>query len=225
MRYIKLVSIMLIVLLAGCAQVPKESVELSATVGRDLSEMKKSHIALVDLYYTELLNDINSFIDNVYLPYQIEKTLAIPLWKREMLSAIEAASKPDSTGKKQKESLEKIEAFFLIIQQEVEVYRQLKLKPVQDQYASVSESINSSYDQIHYANSIVTGHLASVVEVHNTQSEILKTLDVKSLRVKVGNEFSGISGKIGELVQKAKDGEEGLNSIVSKFDDFTKTEK
>ena len=223
MRGVKLIAIMLVVLLTGCAHMSKEAVELSATVGRDLSEMKKSHIALVDLYYSELQNDINSFIDNVYLPYQIQRTLADDIWKNEMLSAIESASQADPTGNKQKESFEKIGAFLLIIQEEVENYRKLKLKPVQDQYASVLYSINNSYDQIHYANSIVTGHLASVVKVHDTQNEILEKIDLKDLRVNVGKGFSGVSEKIGKLVQKAKDGEEDLNSIVSKFEDLIKS--
>jgi len=222
MKVIRLFSILLMVLLVGCAQVPKEAVELSVTVGRDLTEMKKSHIALVDLYYSELLNDINSFVDNVYLPYQIQRTLSDDIWKNEMLSAIESASKPDLSGATQKKSFEKIEAFLLIIQEEVEQYRKLKLNPVQDQYASVLESINGSYDQIHYANSIVTGYLASVVKVHETQNEILEKLDLKDLRVNVGTKISGVSGKIGELVQKAKDGENDLDSIVSKFEDLLK---
>ncbi len=77
MKYLKLAVITLALLLGACAQVPREAVELSATVGRDISEMRKSHVALVDLYYTELLEDINKFIDNVYLPYQIQRTLGV----------------------------------------------------------------------------------------------------------------------------------------------------
>ena len=222
MRAIKLSVVILMTLLTACAQVPKEAVELSATVGRDLAEMKKSHIALVDLYYSELINDINSFVDNVYLPYQIQRTLSDDLWKNEMLSAVKSASEYDPSGTAQKESFEKIQAFLIVIQEEVEAYRKLKLKPVQDQYANVLENIKSSYDQIHYANSIVTGHLASVVKVHDTQNEILEKVDLRDLRVNIGAETSGISNKIGEFVQKAKDGENDLESIVSKFEDLLK---
>jgi len=225
MKVIKLFSFLLVALLAGCAQVPKEAVELSATVGRDLTEMKKSHIALVDLYYSGLLYDINSFIDKVYLPYQIQRTLTDNTLKREILSAIKSAIQPVHSGTTQKESFEKIGVFLLIIQQEVESYRKLKLKPVQDQYTSVLDSINTSYDQIHYANSIVTGHLASVVKVHNTQNEILEKLDLKDLRVKAGVGVSGLSGKIGALVQKANDEDGNLQSIVSKFERLVEQKK
>ena len=218
MKCLKLAAITLALLLGACAQVPKEAVELSVTVGRDISEMRKSHMALVDQYYSELLEDINKFIDNVYLPYQIQRTLADDLWKNEMLSAIESASRVDPSGNAQKESLKKIEAFLLIIQEEVEAYRKMKLKPVQDQYSTVSFNINQSYEQIHYANSIVTGHLASVVKVHDTQIEILEKLDMGNFRVNVGEGLAGISDEIGELLQEAQDGEENLNTIISKFE-------
>ena len=218
MKYVNFLAITLALLLGACAQVPKEAVELSATVGRDMSEMKKSHVALVDIYYNKLFTDINKFIDDVYLPYQIQKTLEDNMWKNEMLSAIESASKSDPTGNTQKESFQKIEAFLQIIHEEVEDYRKLKLKPVKDQYTLVLSNINQSYEQIHYANSIVTGHLASVVKVHDTQNELLEKLDVSDLRLKVGKGLTGMSGQIDKLLQKAQGGEEKVNSIISKFE-------
>jgi len=218
MKAIKILLIAITFFLTGCAQVPKESVELSATVGRDLAKIKESHINFVDLYYTNLMNDINSFIDNVYLPYQVQRTLADDLWRNQMLSAIESASRSDLSGSSQIEAFEKIEAFLLIIQEEVEAYRKLKLKPVKEQYASVMSDINASYDQVHYANAIVTGHLASVVKVHNAQDELLEKTDLRGLRIDVGKGLGSLSDSIEELVQKAESGEEDLNSVISEFE-------
>jgi len=218
MKAIKILLIAITFFLNGCAQVPKESVELSATVGRDLAKIKESHINFVDLYYTNLMNDINSFIDNVYLPYQVQRTLADDLWRNQMLSAIESASRSDLSGSSQIEAFEKIEAFLLIIQEEVEAYRKLKLKPVKEQYASVMSDINASYDQVHYANAIVTGHLASVVKVHNAQDELLEKTDLRGLRIDVGKGLGSLSDSIEELVQKAESGEEDLNSVISEFE-------
>jgi hypothetical protein len=222
MKIFKSLVLIFVLLLGACAQVPKESVELSATVGRDMVEMKKAHVALVQIYYDELINDINKFIDNVYLPYQIQKTLADNIWKSEMMSAIESASQPDSTGKKQKEAFQKIEAFLQIIHEEVESYRKLKIDPAKDQKQEVLDSIQDAYDRIHYANSIVTGHLASVVKVHDTQNEILEKFELKDIREKVGIEIAGVSNEIGGLIQKAKDGESKLDEVVTKFDELLK---
>lgn len=200
----KYVFFIILLFIGACAQVPKEAVELSATVGRDMAEMKKAHVALVNLYYDQLLGDINKFIDDVYLPYQIQRTLSDDVWKNEMLSAIESASQPDRTGTKQKEGLQKIEAFLQILHEEVESYRKSKLDPVEKQKQTVLNNIQDSYERIHYANSIVTGHLASVVKVHDTQDEILKELDLEGLRQKVGVKAANISADIGKLIQKAK---------------------
>jgi len=221
MNLTKVLLLTLSVVIVGCAQVPRESVELSATVGRDLAEMRKSHTALIDIYYGKLMSNVNQFIDNVYLPYQIQKTLSDDAIKQEMLSAIESASRIDVTGERQKDAFQKIQFFHLIIHEEVEAYRKIKLKPVKDQYKSVLAGVNNTYEKIHYANSIVTGHLASVLKVHDAQNEILEKLDLKDIRVEVGKEMSEASDKISELLLDAKDGESKLAEIVSKFEDLT----
>src|SRR5436305_300220 len=65
-------------LLSGCAQIPKESIQLSATVGRDVAEIERSHRALVRIHYDGLERSINRFVDEVYAPYQIGETLKKP---------------------------------------------------------------------------------------------------------------------------------------------------
>lgn len=57
--------------LGGCAQVPKESVELSNTVGRDISAIQVSHLALINLYFDDKVALINRWVDQVYAPSQI----------------------------------------------------------------------------------------------------------------------------------------------------------
>lgn len=217
MKFIKIA--MMLILVTGCAQVPKEAVELSATVGRDLAEMRKSHTELVKIYYEGLINNINQFIDDVYLPYQIQRTLSDEEIKQDMLASIEAASREDATGQSQKDAFQKLKYFHLIIHQEVEDYRKIKLGPVNKQYKSVLNGINESYEQIHYANSIVTGHLAAVVEVHDSQNEILEELDLKDVRTKVGSNVGNISNQIAELTAKAKEKESDLDKIVAKFEE------
>ena len=71
----KLLPILCILLYAGCAQVPKQSVELSATVGRDIAQVYKAHRELAVILYGRIKDDVNKFVDQVYAPYQIEKLL------------------------------------------------------------------------------------------------------------------------------------------------------
>ena len=54
MIYKSIFFLILLLFTTSCSQIPKESVELSATVGRDLSEMHSAHSELVVLYYDML---------------------------------------------------------------------------------------------------------------------------------------------------------------------------
>jgi hypothetical protein len=107
-KFLKLEMITLFVFLCSCAYAPKQAVELSSTVGRDISEIKKSHVALADLYFNRLYDDINNFVDNIYLPFQIQNTLSDEFWREEMLKTVRDAAEEDLTGVKQKESYEKL---------------------------------------------------------------------------------------------------------------------
>lgn len=206
--------------LCSCAQVPKESVELSATVGRDLSEIQKSHIALATLYYDRLISDVNFFIDNTYAPYQIRETLSDNLWKNEMMDAIEIASQLDSTGEKQKVGFQKIQFFLQILNEEIEQYRNEMLRPIFVQKKQLLDNLSSSYSQIHYANSIVTGHLASVVKVHEAQNEILAQIDMNDLRQQLSVKTTGISNSMAELIDKANKQEAKAEELIGKFENI-----
>ena len=209
-----------IVLMVACAQVPKESVELSVTVGRDMAEMRRAHVALVNLHYKQVLDGVNRFIDDVYLPYQVQHTLGFAPVKKELLSAINTASKADTSGKNQKDAMEKIEHFLVTIQHEVESYRQSKTEPVIKERDELVKSLNESYERIHYANSIVTGHLASVVKVHDTQNELLEKLKMGDFRKKITVGAEKNTEAINKLIESTKDIAEGkkLKEAVAKFD-------
>jgi hypothetical protein len=99
------------------------------------------------------------------------------------------------------------------------------LQPIQQQYTVLLANINTSYDQIHYANSIVTGHLASVVEVHDTQNEILEKVDLKDYRTKVGVNASTLSSDIADLVIKSKQKNADLEKLITKFEKISKSVK
>lgn len=51
--------------LVGCAQIPKESVELSSTVGRDVSAIQVSHLTLINIYFDDKEAMINKWVDQV----------------------------------------------------------------------------------------------------------------------------------------------------------------
>ena len=222
---IRLLFTSILLLLTACSQVPKEAIELSATVGRDLAEIRKSHIALVDLYYDHLFDDINQFVDDVYLPFQVQQTLSDPELKKELLKAIEAASRDDATGTTQKEAMEIIESFLVGINDEVDSFKEEQLKPVKEQYHNLVTNLNQAYDQIYYANSVVTGHLASVRKVHDTQDEILAKLSLSNFKTTVGKKLADLSDDIDNLAKKAKEKSQSIEEIIAEFKELVGSKK
>ena len=69
---IRILVIIMALGLGACAQVPRESVELSATVGRDIQKAHESHLALAKVLFDRMKSDVNRFVDEEYAPFQIK---------------------------------------------------------------------------------------------------------------------------------------------------------
>lgn len=202
-------------LCVGCASVPKQAEELSATIGRDLASVESAHRKLAQILFARMRSDINRFVDEVYAPHQIQivmarqKELAVssdPGERRKSLllainSAFESNASPDLQGKV-------IKSMGIMVQglrEDIELMRQELLSPLDSQEIEVLGSIDRAYLQLHYANSIVTGHLASVVKVHETQAELLNTIGVdRDLPTLIGKALSSASDRIAGLVNTAE---------------------
>jgi hypothetical protein len=70
------VAVSAVLVIGGCAMVPKESVELSTTVGRDIASVHEAHRNLANALFGRMKQDVNRFVDDVYAPFQIQFVLA-----------------------------------------------------------------------------------------------------------------------------------------------------
>ena len=216
-----------LLLAASCAQVPKESVELSATVGRDLVVVRDAHRETAALLFERMKRDVDRFVDGEYAPYQIRTTLQ---QEQELFrggeelclyAALDAAVKPDASPEESKLALDLMGVYVDELKNEIESYRRKLLEPIEAQESDVLAEIDRSYAQLHYANSIVTGHLASIVKVHDAQAEVLSEFGIEGLREKSGAAIRSASEKLDGVLDQAKGaeaalGESGFDDLVSK---------
>jgi hypothetical protein len=204
------VGLILILLGAGCTQVPKESVELSTTVGRDVSSVYQSHRELALLFYERIENDVKEFVDEVYAPYQIGHLLRSDQedFSRgdsdSLFAALESALQRPDDARAQQDALETMEIFVEFVREDIESYRAERLSPVQAQKEALLTAIDRAYNQIVYANAIVTGYLASVVEVRDAQNEILAEFGVQDLQKTVGGMLAETSVQVEKFTKNAK---------------------
>ena len=205
-------------LISGCAQVPKESVELSSTVGRDLGEIEKSHLKLIDTLFDRYEADANRFIDNVYAPFYIQKSLE--KHGGRLVSAIEAAARPGAPTDAQKRVYGLLEVYIEEAHREIEDFRKINLTPLRVQRKELRDGVVTAYARVHKANAIVTGYLASVVKVTELQNELLASLGLPDLQDKIGEEGEKLSNDLSKLVAQGQGGTEDADKLVKKFEDL-----
>jgi archaellum component FlaC len=226
-RSVRFIVVLVLMISAACAQVPKESVELSTTVGRDVAEVYRAHRELAVIMYERIENDVNKFVDDVYAPYQIRKLLQADHqdFKRRdpnsLFSALDAAIRQPDSSSVQKTAVDAMDVFVQILRAEVEDYRAERLAPVLVQKKKILAAIDRSYRQIHYGNSIVTGYLASVVKVHDAQQELLNEFGLENLNQEIGQRLADISNKVSEFTEKAKKVEGSVADMEKKINKLT----
>ena len=65
------------------------------------------------------------------------------------------------------------------IRDDVEDKRNEILAPLAAEEAEVLGGIDRGFQKLHHANSIVTGHLASIVKVHEVQADLLDAIGIE----------------------------------------------
>ncbi len=181
---LKIISALItVVILSSCASIPKETVELSKVLGNDLKVLHNSHRTMVELYYNEIINDINVFIDEVYSPFIIHYVLKVELQKyieqeESIYGIIEKAGRIG--GKQQTDNALKIMTEFLEdANSQVEKKRKELLNPIIKQRNGIISKIDDSYENTIYANSTITGYLESIRKVKESQQEALSIIGLE----------------------------------------------
>jgi len=110
-----------------------------------------------------------------------------------------------------------MEIFLEVVRGDIESFRQEQLSFVIEQEQKLLSAIDRSYNQIHYANSIVTGHLSSITQVYDAQDQILREFGIEGLRKDVGETLAETSRKVSEYTDQAKKIDENLDETEKKI--------
>jgi uncharacterized phage infection (PIP) family protein YhgE len=220
MRALALVVVAIVVV--ACAQVPKESVQLSATVGRDMAEIERSHRALVNTYYDNVERSINRFVDQVYAPYQISQTLEDPDVGGMLADAIAEAAKPGADAKTKKDTFEAIGYYFQSTRDNIEQFRSDLLKPIKEQRSTLLQRLDDAYRRVQNGNSIVTGYLASVVKLTEEQNKLMAQAGLPDLGPSIAQQADKLSQGLGQVEGQVQAGKMGLNTAVKAAEDLVK---
>ncbi|MGK0421728.1 MAG: vacuolar-type H+-ATPase catalytic subunit A/Vma1 [Polaribacter sp.] len=201
----------IVCLLNSCVSVPKETVQLSRVIGTDLTVLQNSHTTMVELFYTEIINNINAFIEEVYAPFIINYVLKGELknYKNNISPSIfgvisKAAS--DGAGKAETgEVLVEMSHFLKAANTRIEKKRNELLDPIQKQKDAMLRNINTSYDNTRRANSSVTNYLQSVLSLKESQREVLSIVGLKGMDEALNNTLLKASDVTKSLLIEGKE--------------------
>lgn len=213
------IAILLAVLaFAGCQSVPNESVELANTVGRDLEEIHRSHLALAELHFNQQIDRANQFIDETYRPAYIEE------FAREFRLGDQVELIVDQDPEK---LLPVLTRFVKVANERIEAKRSTLVDPMKAQRDAVIVEINTAYRQVQSAQAVVTGHLASIRDVREVQNEMLAGIGLEGLPNRIATTTARVSEGVSKMIaegerldQEAGDAAEKIRKLEQSIEAF-----
>jgi len=201
--------ILLIFIFGGCASIPKETVLLSQTIGKDLQVLHRSHQNMVEFHFRKIKTDIHTFVDDVYAPFVIHFVLNKELQSFKKGDASLYGTIEDAGQKEgQLESENAINAmadFQNAARKQIERKRNDLLSPIDKQEAEMVKAINQSYEQVSYANTTVTSYLKSLRKLKDTQDEALSVVGLDGIDSLITHSLVDLSDQVDLLVKKGKE--------------------
>lgn len=221
MRFIKFnVACILLLAMLGCAQVPPQSVELSATLGRDLLELQRSHRKAVDLLHDRDVERIQQYVEQVAIPTYT--STVIKAVGPQIAADLAKATAPTATQADKDLAYDHMRKTVLGITARVEKQRKDLLGPIESARRDRLQELDLAYAQMQQANSVLTAHLASVVKVHTVQDELLTKAGLKDFREKVGDAALDLDKQMAGALDGAKDAEDAVARIKVLFEKLKK---
>lgn len=216
MRHVRWLALVLLVC-GACARVPKEAVQLSDAIGKDLAAMHTAHTALVRQYFGAMRENINAFVDYTYRPFIITFTIE----DTELIGQLQ-----DAAAGSHELGLDPLDIMEIYVEEtikRIEGFRAEMVAPINTQERTLLGELDRSYTAMMNANATITAHLRSVTKVHEAQQEALASLGVAAdLRETISAQVAKLSGEVNDLLAKARQGEEGLEDLPGKIKDITK---
>ena len=211
--------------ITACVSIPKETVTLSQTLGKDLQILHNSHRNVIDLYYNKIKKDINGFIDEKYAPFVIHYVLKhelkqFKLGNESIYGSIQEAG--ENEGKEYADkALNDMSDFLKAADHQIELKRNELLNPINKQRDEIIRTVNTSYENAIYANSTITAYLQSIRKVKETQQEALSMIGLQGADSLITNTLVNISEKIEAAITKGKEIDIKSDEAMQKLEEIT----
>ena len=194
-----LISILVIIMifLVGCVSIPKEAVDLSYAIGKDLTAIHVSYKKLIQQHFQLLREQAIFFINEKWMPVYIEDFII----EGELIeNAID-------------EDFEYVYFWALVAAEEIEAKKKELLDPINADEKELITLVDEAFAQLYLANATVTAHLNSALKVKEAQNEVLEASNLKELRDKIDDSLASSSEKAKEAIKLLEKTDKLINKL------------
>ena len=156
----------LLIVLQGCASVPKESIALSQELEFMIMNSKRAHLELLDYNMRIQLERIDHFLQTEYIPSYVGSFV-------DNSAVLETIESLESREEKSAELLEFVQAALPIISKK----RSEMTNVVMEINAAIRQSIEAHYQEMLNVNHTLTAHLASATSVVEARKDLRQKLE------------------------------------------------
>jgi hypothetical protein len=196
----KIAVIVMIIGYLGCARVPKEVVELSYTVGKDINAVHVSYRQLIKNYFDNLRKQAEDFVDNQWAPAMLKRAIE----KTELAKKIQEFEP--------KQVLDYLQAWTAAAIKRIQGKKDELLTPINEDERKLLAEVDDAFAKLTFANAVITQHLNSIRKVKELQDDVLSALGLKDLRDKIDNGMADASKKMQGMIDEIKKREDLLDT-------------
>lgn len=207
-RSAKILVVVLLFIAAACAEVPKEVVELSYVMGKNLDAVHQSYRRLIKDRFQDFRRQRLDYLNRRWTPKFIhgwvDKGRLVDVAKGKVIWSTEMRKfvSPDSTRAEQ-QMLATVNFWSRTAIKKIEEKKVSLLKPLDADEKELLTAVDDAFARLHIANATITAHLNSLRKVKEVQAEALEALDLKDFRDKIND----------MLIAASKEAIKGLEAI------------
>ncbi|MCO7209169.1 hypothetical protein NH514_00295 [Pseudoalteromonas sp. ACER1] len=167
--------VILIINMNGCVSIPAEAPELSAELGKHLSQLEKANITLLNKFFDLKRQEVNRFIETEWLPTFAEEVFSVPSFQNAWDNILKNGNKADQ--------LKFVIMLGPKLLKEMDKTRAEILKPLNELEATMEKRIRDEYIQAKAINNSLTSFLTSAAEVVESQNRYLAMAGVTEEKI------------------------------------------
>lgn len=203
-------------LLAGCASVPSEVVDLSYTVGQDVRAVQQSYDALITARFDALRQQRIDYLNNEWIPTFLDDwvssgRLIDTAEGKVVYSESENAFVTPDPATAEQQRLDTIRQWSQAAIDQINTKRGQLLDPLNQREQQIRDDMNTAFNQIISANAQVTANLASVRKVQDLQSKALTELGAQDQVTQLNQAISNVSEWAQKGLDEIKKADEKVN--------------